>query len=548
MSPSVAARARLFAASLAVLALAAGAVQAETLADAVALAYQSNPTLQQQRALQRALDETYVQARTVLRPTLNLGVTAGYENEGATPLSPSLDTNSAGASLSANQPLYTGGRATAQARAAEQSVRAGAETLRQTEIDVLRQVVTAYLDVRRDQQIVGIRIANEQVLRNQLEESRAKFEVGQITRTDVAQAEAQAAMARALLSSARAQYQISRASYAAVVGQNPGELAPEPALPGVPADVDAAFDVAQAESPLIRQAQFTEAASQERVAQARAGFRPTVGVGASYGYTGALSPFSTDTYGRAFTATATVTQPIFTGGLVRSQVRQALEQNTGDRIAIEGARRQAVQQVSQAWNIMISARANTVSTAEQVRAAALAFEGAQEEYRVGLRTTLDVLLTQQSLRDAQLAQVNAAHDEYVAGANVLAAMGRLEARTLLASAPLYDPAANFARVKGFGATPWDRPLQALDRVGAPPARTPVTIAAPPLAVNPVFLNPDAPMPSLTGTASRAATASPTAPAEGTVSPSTPATVGARPGAAAPVAPPPPVTSPAEGPK
>ena len=233
--------------AVAAFASSAACVRAETLADAIALAYQSNPTLQQSRALQRATDEGYVQARAGLRPTLSVGLTGAYENQRLDGLT--TDFNSVTGALNASQPLYTGGRTTAQVRAAEADIRSGREGLRATENQTLQAVIQAYLDVRRDQQIVGIRTDNLNVLRNQFEESQAKFQVGQITRTDVAQAEAQYAQARALLSTAQANYQVSRASYASVVGQNPGELAPEPPLPGIPATVDAAFDAAQQDSP-----------------------------------------------------------------------------------------------------------------------------------------------------------------------------------------------------------------------------------------------------------------------------------------------------------
>ena len=259
--------------------------------------------------------------------------------------------------------------------------------------------------MRRDQQIVVIRQNNVAVLANQLEETRAKFEVGQITRTDVAQAQAQLAASRALLSSAQAQVQISRSNYTAAVGQNPGELTVEPALPGLPPTVDQAFDLAEAESPVLRRARQTEAASRARIAEAKAAWRPKVSITGSVGYAGTLSPFETRDYNRAITAEAIVTQPLFTGGFNNSVIRAANETNTADRINIEGARRQVVQAVSQAWNLMLSSRANVTSGIEQVRSARVAFEGAQEEYRVGLRTTLDVLITQNTLRDAELALV-----------------------------------------------------------------------------------------------------------------------------------------------
>jgi outer membrane protein len=162
-----------------------------------------------------------------------------------------------------------------------------------------------------------------------------------------------------------------------------------------------------------------------------------------------------------------VTQPFFTGGLNSSNIRAALAQNTADRISIEGARRQVVQQVSQAWSTMASSRANVSSDIEQVRAARVAFEGTQEEYKVGLRTTLDVLIAEQTQRDAELSLVQARHDAYVAEASVLGAVGRLEARYLVTGVALYDPATSFDRVRHANSLPWDGLVDRLDALGAP---------------------------------------------------------------------------------
>lgn len=540
---------RALATGAAVLALsvAASTARGETLADAIALAYQSNPTLQGQRAQQRALDETYVQARAGFRPNLSVGASVQYTNigfgrssgqqlvsngsDGLTATSAGgYDYNTSSATLQATQPLYTGGRTETAVSAAEASVLAGRQGLRTTENQILQSVVTAYEDVRRDAQIVGIRRENQRVLASQLDETQTKFTAGQVTRVDTAQAEAQLAQARALLSSAQAQLQISRANYAAVVGQNPGELAPEPPLPGLPATVDQAFDIAEQANPSLLQARLTEQGSRARILEARAAKRPTVSLQGSFGYTGTVAPFDPRNYDRNFTGQLVVTQPLFTGGTTSSQIRQATEQNTSDRISIEGARRQVVQQVSQAWNVLLSSRANVTSNDQQVRAAAVAFDGIQEQYRAGLSTTLDVLIQQQNLRDAQLALVQARHDAYVAEANLLAAMGRLEAGALVRGVDLYDPAKSFDRVKRADALPWDGVVEALDHVGAPRSGPVRPIAAPSPAVAPTMaLDAEAPVP----TNAAPAVATPTAPIPGTVSPSTPSTLGARPGAAAP---------------
>lgn len=487
-------RTLLLAGACAALVDAAGAAGAETLADAIALAYQTNPTLLAQRATQQALDETYVQARAGWRPTIGLTGQAYYQHtdyghesssvlsqSGGTPGSTGsgapiaasssgqapADYNYGYAALTASQPLYTGGKTAAQVSAAEAAVKAGREQLRATETSVLQGVITAFEDVRRDQQFLKIRNDSVTELAGQAAETQAKFTVGQVTRVDVAQAQAQLAAAQALLSGARAQLAISRAEYVAVVGQTPGELAEAPLLPGAPPTIDAAFDAAEAQSPILRQAELTEAASRARIAAARANLRPNLTAQASYGEEGALQPFVGRDFDGVATAQLIFTQPIFTGGLNGSLVRQALAQNNADRISIDATRRNVVQSVSQAWETLVGDRASVTSDVTGLAAAQTAFDGIREQYRVGLSTTLDVLIQQQTLESAQLSLSSARHDAYVAQANLLAAMGRLEVADLVSGVAVYNPARSFDRVRAKGATPWEPLIAAIDRVGEP---------------------------------------------------------------------------------
>ena len=501
------------------MALAAPA-RAETLAEAIALAYQTNPTLLAQRATQRALDETYVQARAGWRPTVQLSGEAYYQHTdfghgslGATPQTAGLSTgasesggtlagaggtttgtttgtgstgatgaasitstlvggsaadfNSGSGQIAAVQPLYTGGRVAAEVRAADAGVRAGRQALRLAEITVLQQVVAAYVDVRRDQAILAIRGEAATVLASQAAEAAAKFQVGQVTRTDVSQARANLAAAQGQQALSRAQLAVSRATYVATVGQAPGELAPEPPLPGLPATVDQAFDAAEAEGPSLLQAQLAEASSRATVAAVRANLRPTVSAQASYGAQGTLSPFAARDFDRVATAELVFSQPLFTGGLDSSLVRQALARNTADRISIETARRATVQAVSQAWETAQGQAAAVEADVAGLAAAQAAFSGIREQYRVGLSTTLDVLIQQQTLESAELALAGARHDAYVAQAQLLAAMGRLDAVDLVAGVDAYDPVRAFDRVRNRGATPWEPLIAALDGVAGP---------------------------------------------------------------------------------
>ena len=448
------------------------AAQAETLADAIALAYQTNPTLQQQRASARITDEGVVQAKTGFRPTV--GVTADVTGSDTDPPGPGANKKSSGSSatLSISQPLYTGGRASATLSAAEADVLSAREGLRSVEQSVLVNVVQAYVDVRRDQERLRIAKENVAVLQRQLDESNARFDVGEITRTDVAQSQARLAAAKAGLSSAQAQLEVSRASYAAVVGQTPGELAPEPSLAGLlPGTVDQAFEAAQTTNPGVTSAKFNEQAAAARVAVAKAGYRPTVTARAGVGYdagrvSGVGSQF--DDYSRTVSGSVTASVPIFTGGLTTSQVRAATERENVARSATESAKRTAIQQVSNAWSNLLASRAGLISNEEQVRATRIAFEGVRQEQQVGLRTTLDVLNAQLELSNAELALVSARRDEYVASAVVLQAMGQLDVGKLSSNTAAYDPKVSYDRVThSVGWVPWEPVIQVIDKVGAP---------------------------------------------------------------------------------
>lgn len=450
-------------AASAVLILAGGAARAETLADAVALAYESNPTLQQQRAAVRALDEGYVQALSGYRPSLSITATGGYKRvdpgQGA-----GADSNSVDATLSASQPLYTGGRVSAAVRSARALVLAGRETLRSVEQQILQQVISAYVDVRRDAEIVAIRRANIEVLKAQLDETEAKFHVGQLTRTDVATVRAQYAQAKAALAAADGQLRASRSTYLAVVGRAPGKLSPEPALPGLPATIDAAFDTSEAENPDLLAASLTEQSTDALVAQAKAARMPQVSATASYDYGGRLTPFSDANNLRTLQAGVTITQPLFSGGLISSQIRQALEQDAQSRQALEAARRTTVKSVAIAWSNITAAHAGLVASLEQKDAAALAFDGVKAEFRAGLRTVFEFVQSEQAVRDADLAVVSAQHDEYAADAALLAAIGRLNAKALGVPVSAYDPANNYDRVRrGYGSA-IDPIAGALDRL------------------------------------------------------------------------------------
>ena len=457
-------------ASVAIIAVAAGIAApawAETLREAIALAYQTNPSLLAQRANQRALDESIVQARAGLRPRLDVTISGNHAQ--AYGDMAGFEGDSASASIGLSQTLWSGGRIGHGITAAEAEILAGRENLRDIEQNVLAAVIQAYADVIRDTEILRIRQANLGVLQRQLEEASARFEVGEITRTDVAQSEARLAQSEADLANAQAQLSVSRASYAAVVGQSPGDLAPMPVLPGVPTDFDSALDVALQDNPGIRAAGYNLRAAEANVAAAKAEYMPSARLTASYG--GSNNDFDRigdigDT--TRLTAGASVSVPLFTGGLNGSRVAQAFERANAAQINVEGERRNTLQSVSSAYAQALSARSSLEAGTEAVRAATVAAEGVRQEAQVGLRTTLDVLNQELELRNAEITLASARRNEYVAQANLLAAMGRLEGVDLDPGLTAYDPADNYERVRNRGALPWDGVVEALDRIVAPP--------------------------------------------------------------------------------
>jgi len=459
------------------------AAGSETLADAVALAYATNPTLQAQRAAQRAIDEEYVQAEAGLRPSVTVTAALGYDHNQLGIFGPTTGTSSFGG-ITVTQPLYSGGRVARAIDAAHADILAGRQVLRATEISVLQAVIVAYVDVRRAQAQQAIAAENLQVLSQEMRDTQARYDVGEVTRTDLAQSHARRALAEAQLASARATLEIARAGYASVVGRPPGALAPEPPIAGLlPAGVDLAFDAAEQSSPRLLAAIYSEQAGAARLAQAKAQGRPQVNLNGGLGYTGGQSslvstrpanPFVD--YGQEVSVSANATWPIFTGGLLSSQVREAAARDGAARIGIDAARREVVLEISQAWSQLLGARANVSAGQAQVDADRTAYDGVRQEQTIGLRTTLDVLNAQQELEAAQLALVGAQRDEYVAAVAVLAATGVLDVSDFASDARVYDPAANLSHIRrAFGWTPLQGPLEAVDRVAAPgpsPARSP----------------------------------------------------------------------------
>lgn len=450
----------------------------ETLAGAIAEAYRSNPTLQAQRYDLRATDEGLGLALSALRPSANLQVTGQYNKTvpGQTTqatrfgaASPIITSNSLNSQLIISQPISTGGKASADIAAARASILAGRAALRADEGDLLLQTVTAYLDVRRDTAALAIREANLAQLRATLDEVKARRTAGELTRTDIAQAETQLDSAEANTNLQREQLEQSRATYAALVGHVPGTLAPAPPLPQVPSDADAAYAQATLLNPELDQARMTEQASRARVVAARAANHPTLSLQATAGLTGQATPFYLHNEDQGLTVQGVLTIPLTAGGHNGALTGQALATNSADRLRIEAAQRAMIRNIVNAWNQITTARRNVAVTQAQQASAQIFYEGTFAEYRAGLRSTFDVLYAQGTLRDTAIALTSAQHDQYIAEATLLRHVGLLEVRNLVSGVSAYDPSVNTRHSARRSATPWDGAVRFIDGYDQPKA-------------------------------------------------------------------------------
>ncbi|MDX2275418.1 MAG: TolC family outer membrane protein [Hyphomonadaceae bacterium] len=427
--------------SVAIIAFAAPSLAgAETLPDALAAAYRNNPTLEAARLSAASADENTAQARAAYLPSVDVTASTGVREsstETAGAGTTTQNTEPRTASVIAQQALYTGGFRGAQSAAARASVARSRENLRAVEQDVMLAAISAYVDVLRDQEFVRIRTADVTLLERQLEEARARFDVGDVTLTDVSQAEARLAGSRSGLSQAQSALEGSRARYVQIVGEAPGELVLPPPPPALPASLDEAVERALDSNPDIRDARANERLASAQVGIERSALLPQLTAVARWDESEDSN--GPDVRGDSASAVAQLTIPLFEGGFARSRVRQSRIEEQRAASLTEQAERAVVSQLTAAWNDYLAAERVVFSSQEQVRANELAFEGVQEERSVGLRTSLDVLNAQQELLNAQLAVASAQRDAYVATHAVLQAIGLLDAGALGVNVPLYDP-------------------------------------------------------------------------------------------------------------
>ncbi|ABD56174.1 TolC family outer membrane protein [Jannaschia sp. CCS1] len=407
-------------------------VQADTLRQVMVDAYRHSDLLEQNRYLLRIQDEGVAQAVAQLRPVFSF--VASIERDIIN------DTSNASASLVAEYLLYDGGARRFALEAAEETVLAARQQLVSLEQQVLFDAVTAYMNVWRDIQIVGVRERNVRVITQQLRAARDRFEVGEDTRTDVAQAEAQLATARSQLAGAQGALDISRELFNLAIGRYPNGLSGPGAVPNVPRTEVAAQNLARQQHPAIRALQHEVTAAELGIEQARAGLRPQLSLDgrATEVFENTANPFAE---GSSATIGLTLTQPLYRGGQLLSLERQSRAQAAAVRFSLSQQVRINLQGVGNAWALMRIASAQIQAADQRIAAAELAFAGVQEEASLGARTTLDVLDAEQDVLDARISRIEAQTDLYTASYQLLSASGLLTVEALHLNVPQYDPAA-----------------------------------------------------------------------------------------------------------
>jgi outer membrane protein len=467
----------------------APAAQAETLQDALAKAYENNPTLTGARAGQRANDENVPIQKSQGLP--QVGAQIDYQENLVLPgnafFSPKRSVNVGG---QVSVPIYQGGAVRNAVKAAKFRVEAGQADLRATEASIFSQTVGAYMDVIRDQAIVQLNQKNVAVLRTNLQASSDRFEIGDLTRTDVAQSQARLALAEGDLRTAESNLISSRESYIRLVGDTPVDLEQPPMLPNLPATAEEAVAIALNNNPDIDAANQLVSASRADISVARASRLPKLSATTTGGYTNNLSSIppantTSENVTKSAQAGLSLTIPLFQGGRPSAQVRQAQSRTSQ---AIENyveVERSVIAQTRSAYAAWQANERIITATQQAVSANGLSLEGVRAENSVGTRSILDILNAEQEYLNTQVQLVSAQRNSYVAAFSVLAAMGKAEARDLgIEGGTLYDPEVNYKRVKG---QIWDwaddpAPQQvANDTRGVPAATANVPVGPPSLS-------------------------------------------------------------------
>jgi outer membrane protein len=430
---------------------------ADTIEAALVRAYQNNPQLNAQRAQVRVTDENVPQALSGYRPSVALTGTIGEQytdtnsTQGGSPTAivrteiHGLDPpRSVG--ITATQTLYNGNRTANKTRAAESQVSGAREALRVMEESVLLSAATIYMDYLRDAAIVEVQRSNTRVLEQTLKQTQDRFNVGEVTRTDVAQSEAQLAAGRTQQLTAESQLTTTRSNYRRIIGIEPQALAPgSPVDRFLPPTLVSAVELSLTENPNVTAAMFGVDVNFLQVKVNEGALLPTVTftAAASQSYETTMTTF------RAFGASAvtSLSVPLYQGGAEYSLIRQSKETLAQQRLTLELTRDQTRANTVTAWGQLVAGKAQVASAQAQVTASEIALNGVREEAKAGQRTTLDVLNAQQALVNARVALVTAQHDRVVASYSVLSAVGRLSPQVLKLPTTTYDPSVHYQQVR-----------------------------------------------------------------------------------------------------
>ena len=470
--------------------LSARPAAAETLNEALANAYLINPILNSERAKLRATDEQVSVAISGLRPFISASGDAAFQNTdsnvasvgGPPPMctadeqrnepafcgflagqasaaSASASSNEGvthprGYSVTLSQPIFEGFQNLNAIRQAKSTVQAGREGLRAVEQTTLLNAVTAYVDVVRDQAVVKLRQTNVDVLTEQLRQTKDRFNVGEVTRTDVAQAEARRSDAITQLYAAEANLKASRATYEQVIGHPPSNLIHPPTIASLlPSRLEDAMTLGDGENPVILNAVYQEEASLYNISQIEGELLPEVTLNADYTQRFDLSRITKEQ--EITTVMGRVTVPLYQGGGVAARIRQAKETNNQLKKEVEDTRLRVHADVVSSWALLQSTASQIKSAQDALEANRIALEGVREEEKVGQRTTLDVLNAELEYLGSQIQLVTAKRDRVVAEYSVFSSVGRLDAQSLGLSVPYYDPFEHYNIVKNkwFGLRP-----------------------------------------------------------------------------------------------
>lgn len=432
---------------LAVLMLTASMARSETLTDALIAAYRNSNLLDQNRAVLRAADEDVAIAVADLRPVIAFAAQSGYgrlETLGALGARSVIEGLTSSISLTADLTLYDFGRTAIAIDVAKESVLATREALVGVEQGVLLAAVSAYVDVRLAQEFVALRQSNFRLITEELRAATDRFEVGEITRTDVAIAEARLASSLASLAAAEGDLMVARESYRAATGAYPGRLAALPATPKTARTVEDAQAVAQRTHPSIRQAQREVTIAELNVARGKAEMKPSLTARARIAVD--------DDWLDNETLGLNLNQTLYAGGKLSALYRKALSGRDASLAGLHQTSVQVAQNVGNAWSSLLVTAASIDASNQEIAAAQTAFDGVREEAKLGARTTLDVLDAEQELLDARAARLEAEAGRYVGVYVLLSSMGLLTVDHLQLGIPTYDPAAYYNAVKTAPAT------------------------------------------------------------------------------------------------